>query len=520
MKKFFASFIILILTIAIGFSVSGCENIDTIQLNAPTNVRVEEDTIKWNSASNASGYCVEINGNEGTTSALNFPISSLVSSSGELNIRVKSIGNHILYRDSEWSNFIKYEYKTPDNEGESTPPISDVFGIGYGYKDIFNKNALVTINSVGSENRLISRDEIASGAKGNNCIDVYNLKILGNANLSLQGGNGANGGKGQNGGDGGSALFANNITINGDCEINLIGGKAGNAGACLNSYSSTATGASIARSGSEGLNGGNGGNAIKADSLTINSLLKLNCSGGDGGSGRAGGNGENSDCEGNPKAGNGGAGGNGGLGGSAIYLNGNFSITASSTLVILKSGNGGDGGMGGNAGAGVDKNRRDDGGDGGEGGFGGDSGYCIFANSSSVLCKLTVIASNGGNGGVGGDGGYATADASVTPKCGAGGNGGNGGKSYIASGISVSYLNISYGIGGDGGKGGSAGSTSHSAWLKKATAGRSGDGGKGGDIILNSCVYKSGAAGSAGSTTRINTYTGAAGGDGGKGASN
>lgn len=335
--------------------------------------------------------------------------------------------------------------------------------------------------------------------------------------LTITGGNGSAGDVGFSGGNGGSGLKATNVVADATYAVKIIGGNGGIAGSCVNSYSSTATGATVARSGSNGFAGGTGGDAITAYSLNITSSITLECTGGNGGNGSAGGNGENSDCNGNPKAGNGGDGGAGGNGGSAIYLLGSIS-TSSTASIRLLAGIGGNGGSGGKAGKGLDVNRRDDGGDGGSGGAGGNSGYCLVASISTISNSLTVIAANGGNGGVGGEGGYAAADASITPKCGAGGNGGNGGDSCISAGVNTSLLKITYAVGGNGGNGGSAGSTSYSAWLKKAVAGRSGNGGNGGNIILGGNIYKTGEAGTAGSTNRINTYTGAPGGNGGAGA--
>lgn len=77
------------------------------KLSTPTNVRVEDDIIKWSSVQNAGSYIVQIGdeSHQAKTSYLEYPISSLLSSSASgLYVKVKALPiSSILYSESDWS---------------------------------------------------------------------------------------------------------------------------------------------------------------------------------------------------------------------------------------------------------------------------------------------------------------------------------------------------------------------------------------------------------------------------------
>lgn len=161
MKRVITVLLSLMMVAVLSLSLVGCEltlpdgggsiTAELTKLYAPTNVRVENDIIRWNSASNANGYVVSINGQEDSTTELSYPISNIVYESAQLNIRVKSRGNNIVFSDSDWSAFVTYDYikkSTDDNSGNTTDPddqnpskpseisIATDYGIGYGYNVI------------------------------------------------------------------------------------------------------------------------------------------------------------------------------------------------------------------------------------------------------------------------------------------------------------------------------------------------------------------------------------------------
>lgn len=112
----------LLLVVAMCMSFAGCKlttsqgDIEFAQqltkLSAPSNVRVENDVVYWDSVANSGGYVVRINEKEQSTTQLSYPISAMVSSDSELHIRVKACGNKILYSDSDWSEIVTYQYQT------------------------------------------------------------------------------------------------------------------------------------------------------------------------------------------------------------------------------------------------------------------------------------------------------------------------------------------------------------------------------------------------------------------------
>jgi len=154
-----------------------------------------------------------------------------------------------------------------------------------------------------------------------------------------------------------------------------------------------------------GGSGSDGGTAIIADNITVNMSGKITVYGGDGGHGEDGTSGTDaSDYD--KSATSGTDGGHGGNGGHAISVK---SINLVTNNIYLYGGDGGDGGHGGNGGNGKSYQGRGptnihntpgnggDAGDGGDGGDGGDTGLSFNLNNGSV----------GGDGGDGGDAGTA-----------------------------------------------------------------------------------------------------------------
>jgi len=124
-RKFFTA---MLAVLAVIFAFSACSKGDvgdiineTTKLNAPTNVRVENDVIKWSSVSGAGSYVVQIGSevNQATTTYLEYPISSLLSQSASgLYVKVKALpSNMLLYSESDWSSL----YGPVDYVPSSTP---------------------------------------------------------------------------------------------------------------------------------------------------------------------------------------------------------------------------------------------------------------------------------------------------------------------------------------------------------------------------------------------------------------
>ena len=202
-----------------------------------------------------------------------------------------------------------------------------------------------------------------------------NLTFIGD-NLTVYGGNGATATTdGGNGSNGGTAIIANNISINMDTgTLTVYGGNGGNGA----TGSKGKNGSDNDEPGSNGGNGGNGGNgasAIKCESITATETSTATLIAGNGGSGGAGGRGgDGADDDApaslkNGKGGNGGNGGNGGSCSSALVTN----DSAETSLIVLIDGTVGAGGVGGNGGDGGDTTGwfGGDGSDGGKGGTGG-----------------------------------------------------------------------------------------------------------------------------------------------------
>ena len=85
----------------------------TIELCAPTNLRVENDTIlKWNLVTGATGYVVNVIGvGENNTTQTEINLLDILTTSGAYDIKVKAIGTNndsITYVESQWSAELKH----------------------------------------------------------------------------------------------------------------------------------------------------------------------------------------------------------------------------------------------------------------------------------------------------------------------------------------------------------------------------------------------------------------------------
>ncbi len=243
----------------------------------------------------------------------------------------------------------------------------------------------------GSEPKILiidSRNDNSIKANDNDCAIscISEVRIIGEGNLAISGGNGSNadsvGGKGN---PGKSAIDADNLTVSFKGKITFTGGSGGN-GADGKSYNTTPNAkgqASAGNTGSSGTSGadggaggagGNGASAISVDHLTVISVTEMICIGGNGGDGANGGRGQNGgrggkggnttgqdgyDAGDGGRGGNGGAGGRGGASGTgapgiAIVNVDDLKSCANLSLIHGYSGNAGNGGRGGDAGSGGD----------------------------------------------------------------------------------------------------------------------------------------------------------------------
>ncbi len=124
-----------------------------VQLDTPTNLRVDDTTLLWNSVEYASGYTVLANETTYTTSTNSFSLQGLKS--GEYTLSVKANGDGLSYTSSEYSNTISYTRQTSTGN-EYEDDVVAAFGafdeintknsfLGYGI-DIINASAIASKN--------------------------------------------------------------------------------------------------------------------------------------------------------------------------------------------------------------------------------------------------------------------------------------------------------------------------------------------------------------------------------------
>ena len=118
MKKTILRVLVIIAFILAAIAVVGCEpevppgpsptpGAELIELNAPTGLSLSGDVVSWGRVENASGYVVKI---EGTNFNVTVPTTetscsllSKLNKDGAFDVTVKSVGDNVTYKDSDYS---------------------------------------------------------------------------------------------------------------------------------------------------------------------------------------------------------------------------------------------------------------------------------------------------------------------------------------------------------------------------------------------------------------------------------
>ncbi len=108
MKKILVS--ILLIAMAVCFVACeveipgvGTGTISASALETPNINKIENNVVYWEGVTNASKYAVSVNGIETEVSALNFSLSSVLTETCEVSIKVRAKGDGLMYTDSAWS---------------------------------------------------------------------------------------------------------------------------------------------------------------------------------------------------------------------------------------------------------------------------------------------------------------------------------------------------------------------------------------------------------------------------------
>ncbi len=113
--------------------ITACKTAEAKELAAPTNIRLEEETLIWEAVEDAVGYRVDINGEKEYEAESNrLDVFVIISEPKTYEIRVKAVGNQKNREDSVWSEPIEYTLEMP--QGWALRPINDntEYEIGLG----------------------------------------------------------------------------------------------------------------------------------------------------------------------------------------------------------------------------------------------------------------------------------------------------------------------------------------------------------------------------------------------------
>ncbi|MBR1677755.1 MAG: leucine-rich repeat domain-containing protein, partial [Clostridia bacterium] len=116
------------------FSACGGGNSDLNELEAPKNLRLENEYLCWDNIEGAEEYLVEINGEEYTSKENKFDIFYITDHNQRYDMRVMAYGDAENTSDSNWSDFFIYdvdsnnggwEFKYNKDKTECTVTVTD-----------------------------------------------------------------------------------------------------------------------------------------------------------------------------------------------------------------------------------------------------------------------------------------------------------------------------------------------------------------------------------------------------------
>ena len=119
MKRKAKIFGILFLAMTACLAIAGCEKgadlpKATIQLETPENVKLTDEVLEWSAVENATGYIVDVNGEEIETKENKCDLFERLDKYGLHEIRVQAKSEEDGVKESDWSKTILYKLTTPE----------------------------------------------------------------------------------------------------------------------------------------------------------------------------------------------------------------------------------------------------------------------------------------------------------------------------------------------------------------------------------------------------------------------
>ena len=119
MKRKAKIFGILFLAMTACLAIAGCEKgadlpKATIRLETPENVKLTDEVLEWSAVENATGYIVELNGEEIETKENKCDLFERLDKYGLHEIRVQAKSEEDGVKESDWSKTILYKLTTPE----------------------------------------------------------------------------------------------------------------------------------------------------------------------------------------------------------------------------------------------------------------------------------------------------------------------------------------------------------------------------------------------------------------------
>jgi|GEM_PF-2413622 len=119
MKRKAKIFGILFLAMTACLAIAGCEKgadlpKATIRLETPENVKLTDEVLEWSAVENATGYIVDVNGEEIETKENKCDLFERLDKYGLHEIRVQAKSEEDGVKESDWSKTILYKLTTPE----------------------------------------------------------------------------------------------------------------------------------------------------------------------------------------------------------------------------------------------------------------------------------------------------------------------------------------------------------------------------------------------------------------------
>jgi hypothetical protein len=145
------------------------EHVVWMTLSVPVNLKIDETTLTWNAVENAEAYIINVDGDTFEANENSYSLSAFVLMNTYI-IKVKAIGDGVVYRDSEWSETIEYVVLS---DCDFIEPVHNTALVG-NYPNPFNPTTTIRFEIGNNTPSASSHPSIEGNSHVR--VDIYNVR--------------------------------------------------------------------------------------------------------------------------------------------------------------------------------------------------------------------------------------------------------------------------------------------------------------------------------------------------------